>query len=285
MTHNGGPGAARNRGVVEARGEVIVFVDSDVVVGNGSLAGIIRVLADNPSVAAVFGSYDDEPAEPNLLSQYKNLYHHFVHQRGNPESETFWAGFGAVRREAFLDVGGFDAERYPEPSIEDIELGYRLRRAGYHIRLDGTLRVKHLKRWTLRSWLNADIRCRAIPWSFLILERRGLINDLNVRWTERLRTAIVFLQCGALVAGLFNVYFLALAAVLLVLAVGSIWRLVSFFVKRRGLIFTALVIPFHLFYYIYCGATFALCWLIASVLRRRAVLDPAGSLSGSNTGD
>jgi GT2 family glycosyltransferase len=286
MARNGGPGAARNRGVDEARGEIVVFVDADVVVGPRALPGILRVLEEEPDVTAVFGSYDDEPAAKSPLSQYKNLYHHFVHQRGNPEAETFWAGFGAVRRGAFLAVGGFDAERYPEPSIEDIELGYRLRRAGHRIRLDRTLLVKHLKRWTLRSWLRADIRCRAIPWTFLILERGQLINDLNVRWSERLRTALVFLLCAAVVLGLvFHVAFLAVAGGLLGAAVGSLWQLVTFFAMRRGPLFAAFVVPLHLFYYLYCGATFVLCWLVASVFRRRPVLDPTGRLSGSAPGD
>ena len=43
---------------------------------------------------------------------------------------TFWTGLGAVRRDAFLAVGGFDGARYPHPSIEDIELGRRLFAAG-----------------------------------------------------------------------------------------------------------------------------------------------------------
>jgi GT2 family glycosyltransferase len=286
MPHNGGPGAARNRGVEEALGAIVVFVDADVVVGPGALAGIVAAFETDPEVAAVFGSYDDEPAFASLLSQYKNLYHHFVHQQGNAEAETFWAGFGAVRRDAFLAVGGFDAERYPEPSIEDIELGYRLRRSGYRIRLDPSLQVKHLKRWTLRSWLRADIRCRAIPWSFLILEQRNLINDLNVRWSERVRTALVFLLCAAVLAGLFlHSAFLILAALALAVAVGSLWKLLAFFARRRGPFFAAAIVPLHLFYYLYCGVTFAFCWLIALVFRRRPILGPAGSLSGTAPGD
>ena len=65
-----------------------------------------------------------------FLSQYKNLVHHFYHHRGKREASTFWSGCGAVRKQAFLDAGGFDVERYTRPSIEDIELGYRLIKAG-----------------------------------------------------------------------------------------------------------------------------------------------------------
>jgi len=284
MPCNGGPGAARNRGVEEATGRIVIFVDADVVVGRGAIPGIVGVLDENPDVAAVFGSYDDKPAAQNLLAQYKNLYHHYVHQRGSAAAETFWAGFGAVRRDAFLAVGGFDGARYPEPSIEDIELGYRLRGAGYAIRLDPTLQVKHLKRWTLRSWLRADIRCRAIPWSFLILERGKLINDLNLQWSERLRTALVYLALGSIVAAVVSPYFLLLAVAFLGLAVASLWDLVSFFSRQRGPLFAASVLPFHLFYYFYCGAIFVACWVAVTLFRRRSVLDTA-ELSPGNTSD
>ncbi len=60
--------------------------------------GTVRVLfvSEEPDLAAVFGSYDDEPAAPNFLSQYKNLFHHFVHQQGSAEASTFWSGCGAI---------------------------------------------------------------------------------------------------------------------------------------------------------------------------------------------
>ena len=47
-------------------------------------------------------------------------------------------------------MGGFD-EGYHEPTIEDIDLGYRLKKAGYRIQLVKELQVKHLKRWEFLS--------------------------------------------------------------------------------------------------------------------------------------
>jgi hypothetical protein len=113
-----------------------------------------------------------------------------------------------------------------------------------------------------------------------------MINDLNVRRAERARTALVFLICAAVLAGVVvDAWFLALAAALIVVAVVSLWELVWFFATRRGVAFAALVVPLHLFYYLYCGAAFLYCWLVATVFRRRPALDPARSLSGSNLGE
>lgn len=180
-----GPATARNRGAAAAHGDVFLFFDADVLVHQDTVALIEDYLARNPSVDALFGSYDDDPPARGIVSRYKNLAHHYVHQQGRTEAGTFWAGCGAVRRSAFDAVGGFD-ERYSRPSIEDIELGVRLRRAGYRIWLCPDIQVAHLKHWTLISLLRSDIRDRAVPWSQLIFREGELPDDLNLGWRSRL---------------------------------------------------------------------------------------------------
>src|SRR4051812_47426640 len=155
-----GPAAARNEGARRTRGRVLLFLDADVLVRADTLARVEAFFKKHCETAALFGSYDDAPDAPGFVSQYKNLTHHFIHQRSRSDAETFWAGCGAVRRDAFERVGGFDETKYTRPSIEDIELGRRLRRRGFQIALDRHLQVKHLKRWTLLSLLRADIRDR-----------------------------------------------------------------------------------------------------------------------------
>src|SRR5690606_7770040 len=130
-----GPAAARSLGAEIANGEVLFFLDADVCIhpgtaeNPGTVARIAAVFEGRPDVDAVFGSYDTRPAAPNFVSQWKNLSHHFVHQHGHPDAQTFWAGCGAIRKPVFQAVGGFD-QSYRGATIEDIELGYRLRQSG-----------------------------------------------------------------------------------------------------------------------------------------------------------
>ena len=174
-----GPAVARNRAAAVASGDVLAFVDADVVVAPDALPGMCRLLdMRDRDLDGVFGAYDLSPPERNFMSQYKNLSHAYVHEVGDTHASTFWAGLGAVRADAFRSVGGFD-ERFRRPSIEDIELGYRLVAAGYSLRLDVTFRGRHLKRWTLRSSIATDIRARGIPWTQLIHRSQALSNDLN----------------------------------------------------------------------------------------------------------
>ena len=254
-----GPGAARNTGAQGTKGMILFFVDADVVIRPDTTTRIVEHFQSNEEVAAVFGSYDDNPPAANFLSQYKNLLHHFVHQEGSPEASTFWGGCGAIRKHVFHSVQGFDQDRYPNPSIEDIELGYRLRSQGYRILLDKNIQVTHLKEWRLGSLLRADILYRAVPWSKLILERKGMINDLNLQGAQRV--------CGGLACLIFFLLPLAWVhpVVLLVLFVLSTTiffvnrRLFLFFLNRKGLGFLLLAFPMHLVYYLYSVTTFVLC--------------------------
>jgi glycosyltransferase involved in cell wall biosynthesis len=189
-----GPAAARNRGAAGATHDVLVFIDDDVEVHEDTFTRIRRAFDDEPTLAAVFGSYDDAPGSVSVVSDFRNLLHHHVHQLGGGPATTFWAGLGALRRSVFSQFDGFD-ERFQRPSVEDIELGMRLAAAGARVRLDPAIQGKHLKRWTFRSMVKTDLLDRGVPWLLLVVRRRSSSSALNLGWSNRVATAasIVFL--------------------------------------------------------------------------------------------
>lgn len=261
LSKNSGPAAARNHGAGHARGDILFFIDADVVVAPGTVDRIRKAFAENPTVAAVFGSYDATPRAKDIVSRYRNLLHHFVHQNGPVEASTFWAGCGAVRRAAFQEVGGFDDRRFPRPSIEDIELGQRLRRAGQRIRLDKTIQGTHLKRWSLRSLVHTDITRRAIPWSRLTLENKAIPPTLNLTWDQRVSAVLVGVAGASLLllANRAELGILTVAALLTVLILNR--RLYYFFFQRGGLAFTIACVTLHLLYYVYSLFSYLFAWL------------------------
>jgi cellulose synthase/poly-beta-1,6-N-acetylglucosamine synthase-like glycosyltransferase len=194
-----GPAQARNDGARRASGEILVFVDADVAVHADAFARIRRAFEADSDLAAVFGSYDDDPARNGLVSDFRNLLHHHVHHQGAGPATTFWAGLGAIRREAFERVGGFDERRFPRPSVEDIDLGARLTARGARILLDPRIQGRHLKQWTLFSMVTTDVVHRGIPWVELMLSRRTPTTALNLGWRHRLSAAASLLLAASIV--------------------------------------------------------------------------------------
>lgn len=248
-----GPGGARNAAAARAVGHWLVFVDADVRVHPDTLERLAAVVAADPELVGVFGSYDAAPAARGLLSEYRNLLHRYVHLRGAGDAETFWAGCGAIRRDAFEAVGGFDTARFPRPQIEDIELGYRLRDRRGRIRLDPAIQGTHLKRWRFWPMVRTDLLDRGIPWMQLLLERRGrTAPSLNTGRAEQARVALagvglMLLMGSAIVAS--TALAVAGVAAWLLLA-GANMATYRWFAHQRGLGFALCVIPLHLLYYV-----------------------------------
>jgi glycosyltransferase involved in cell wall biosynthesis len=177
-----GAASARNRGAAAASKPILVFVDADVEVGRDAFELIRARFAGDPELAAVFGSYDDDPTEQDVVSTFRNLLHHYVHQGAAGPVGSFWTGLGAVRRSVFDEVGGFDSAC---TWVEDIEFGARLRDAG-QIHLDPAIQGKHLKRWTLSDMVRTDLIRRGLPWIRLVLSGRATRNELNLSWRHKL---------------------------------------------------------------------------------------------------
>jgi GT2 family glycosyltransferase len=240
-----GPAQARNLGAGRAGGDVIVFVDADVAVHPDAFALIRRAFAEDQRLTALFGSYDDRPAADTVVSAFRNLLHHHVHHSSPGDATTFWAGLGAVRREAFFTAGGFDERRYEHPSIEDIELGMRLADSGARIRLEPRLLGTHLKRWTLAEMVQTDFARRGVPWVVLLLQRGSASSALNLGWRHRLSSLAAATIAAGTILRRLDAILAGLAALLALNA--SFYRLL---VRRRGPAEAAAGVGLHLIHHL-----------------------------------
>ncbi len=265
-----GPAYARNRGFEVTRGAVIVFIDADVVVRTDTLSRFAKLFSDQPDIGAAFGSYDTKPPASGIMSQYRNLIHHYVHHQNAGDVETFWAGAGAIRREVFAEAGMYDEWHYSKPQIEDIELGARIRKIGHRILLEPSIQVTHLKKWTLRAVIRTDLRDRGIPWARLLMHRGAMMSTatLNLRWTEKLNTVLVWAALLLVLIAPFvrslKPVWLALAFVAVVIALNA--RLWLFFARVRNPVFAVLVMPAHLMYYLLNGISFGVGLLLQHLI-------------------
>lgn len=254
-------------GAGKAQGNLLLFIDADVAVDTQALERIAARFEQDPDLDALIGSYDDSPADPGFVSQFKNLMHAFVHQSGNRQAFSFWCGCGAVKRDVYLAHGGLD-ESYRRASIEDIEFGLRMMKAGRKLALDPQVRCKHLKVWTLWNMVCTDVFQRGIPWTELILRTGYLPNDLNLKNSQRvsvLLTGVLVLLgvigiCRA-ATGSALMPWAAIAGGAAVCLAAIAWMnraFYKFLVSRKGWMFTLAAFPLHIFYYLYSGASFVM---------------------------
>jgi GT2 family glycosyltransferase len=257
LPENSGPAVARNAGVIAASGELILFIDADVVVHPHAVEQALHALEADTGLGAAFGSYDENPAQAGFLSQYRNLYHRWVHQHGEKEASTFWTGCGVVRRVAFDAVGGFNPA-LSHRGMEDIDLGYRLRDAGYRIALLKHMECQHLKKWTLRSMVKTDIFHRGVPWMLILLARPGSEKDLNINHRARSATLAAALLPPTLLGAIFYPWLVLVAAGLTLLVVGLQWGFYRYVAGLRGAGFALRVVPFQLLFFGCCAISIPL---------------------------
>lgn len=245
------PGRARNRGAQASRGSVLFFVDADVQIAPDTISRIMKILKENSGIAAVFGSYDENPFSENFLSQYKNLLNHFIHQNSNTEAKTFWTGCGAIRKDIFFETDGFS-----DNFLEDVELGHQLWVKGKKIKLLKELQVKHLKEYDFVTLLKSDILQRARPWTKLAFEK-GLPYDLNFKLSHRISGIVICLLFLCLIF-IWRWNLLVFVSIVLASILFHLNRnLYSFFLKKRGIKFTVPAVFLHWFYFFYSSVTFA----------------------------
>ena len=178
-----GPAYARNRGFEVARGTLVAFVDSDVLVHPHAIVRMIEEIHRDPAVGAVIGTYDDRRTSGRLVAEYRNLLRHFEHHRSGGDTDAFSAGLALVRRDAFARAGMFDEWRFPRPQAEALELGDRLRSLGHRIVRRTDAQATHLKRWTFAQWVRSDLLDRSIS-----VARLNQFRDLRAR-VDRLYSA------------------------------------------------------------------------------------------------
>jgi hypothetical protein len=242
--------AARNAGAARATGDVVVFVDADVEVHPDALGRLRSHFARDDPPAAVFGSYDDRPAHPGIVSVFRNLLHHDTHQRAPGPADTFWSGLGAVGADELAAVGGFDDLRFRRASVEDIDLGMRVRARGGAIELDPAVQGTHLKAWTLRSMVTTDLLDRGAPWVALQVRHRRVASTLNLDHRCRASAAACVVGIAALAARRP----VAAAVMLVALAVLN-RRLYALVARRRGLPAAVVGVGLHAVHHLTAAAS------------------------------
>ncbi|MBN2005995.1 MAG: glycosyltransferase [Anaerolineae bacterium] len=149
LAQNGGPSVARNAGIAAAHGDILLFTDSDCVPRPEWLA-LMTAPFDDPQIMGTKGTY--RTLQPALLARLVQLEFEIRYERmrGMPFIDFIDTYAAAYRRSLLVEYGGFDTAF---PAAEDVDLSFRLAKAGHRLLFVPDAWVTHRHPATLSAYL------------------------------------------------------------------------------------------------------------------------------------
>ncbi len=168
LTENRGRVYARNYGFEKATGDIIVNVDSDVVIQKNTIQTVVTYLTEHSEVSAVTGRVQKTSEYENFASVYKNLYMHYYFGLLPKEVNFLYGSFFAIRKTAYKKIPHSSQVKI----ADDTSLGQALIYENFTIHLNKNLMVNHLKRFTLWSLIKNDFTISS-DWAYLFIQYSG----------------------------------------------------------------------------------------------------------------
>ncbi len=226
---NQGPATARNQGAQRAKSEWIWFLDSDVCLEPGALAGLQQLLAELGSGWGVVAGVGLETRTRESFQRYKN-YLEYCWQPPEGPTGTLDSKCFVVRREDFLGVGGFDA-RFGSPTVEDYDLGFRMAQAGLRLRYTHCVKIQHHHPSFARQW--RDFYRRTQGWVALKARYGFSFDDNGTSLREAMLQALHLSVLASFVTGLLVPTLLPLCGMLSIAAL-ALNRKMNLTLLRNG---------------------------------------------------
>jgi len=253
LDRHSGPARARNVGAKAAKGDILCFIDSDVMVFKDTLKLIDDSFRKLPHISAVQTINSAYCRFTNFASQYQNLYQHFnMHSLRYEYIAAFSGHCFAVKKDVFELAGGFD-ENIRRASVEDGNFGMSIYLKRKKIYLNKNIKIEHVNYATAAViFKKMYTRCLKKIHSLL---KSGILFKINPDRTEHSLNKICCIAISPAVffsaAGLMFFkakFFMVLMAVLAVYILSSMY-FICFVYRYKGAMFA---IKTFFFYYLHC---------------------------------
>jgi hypothetical protein len=263
---------ARNRGAELAAGDAVAFIDADIMIRPDTLSRMLESLAEHPALGAISARRDAQPTARNFTSQYWNLLVHFGEKWYSGIGGNFASGCGMIRRSVLTSAGMYDEWRFGAGTLEGVDFGQRLERAGHDVLLSPELQVTQLKRWTVEEvlhevWTRSALMSRSLGYQ---RTRASVPSDVVFTLSRAAIPALAILSTFALSAAFLpNPEWPVKLATLAGVAVLINLQVLRSYARRRGILFTIAAAPMHLFFQAVSALGLCAGWLMRDAVGDR----------------
>jgi glycosyltransferase involved in cell wall biosynthesis len=218
LSQNKGPAFARNRGAQEAEGDILLFLDSDVVIKKEALKYLSDKFFDD-EINAIQGIYSHEPVYKNMATQYQQSYtSYYIWPENKKYATTLSTCCFAIRKKIFTKFKGFDAN-IKRATCEDEVFGYDLINKGYKILISRELNVEHRVHYNIGHFIKRTFNRYTSTIKFY-LRSKTFIN--KIRQTNYLKIIIGIPILGLIILTSFLIIFFQNKIIWLILLILNI---------------------------------------------------------------
>jgi len=173
LIKNSGPSTARNAGAEMATNEILVFVDSDMIISKESLDRIKSYFHVRHKVQSLTLNFAIDYRNVNYATRYKSHYMSYVTKNNTTKVNYIYGAYCATRKDGFI--------KWPENIryTEDSRWGYIQSKMGYEIHCLHEVNAIHLKNYSLRSLIKNDLNIAFHFCDKFLNEKRWLTSIVN----------------------------------------------------------------------------------------------------------
>ena len=245
---NGGAAKSRNTGAKSAKGSILIFLDSDVIIRKSTLKMFDESFRANQNAAAIQSIYSKYTRYQIFTNVYKMLYLRYGFEKIKEKSIPTIASYCvAIKRNIFEELKGYN-DKIPSATTEDDEFGHRITNNNYKIILNKNIECDHIVKMGFIKTLKRDYyMAKAVAKSVLRNENQEMKNTLkegkfatNVGLNIMLSPLAAVLLIGSIITIILTSHYWAYFSVVFFLLAFTLlnFNFFRYICKEKGLIFS-----------------------------------------------
>jgi len=238
---NYGAAFSRNKGVSISKGEILVFLDSDVEIKKNAFSIINKYFNSKNNEGSLQGVYSHKPNYKSSITQYLHsyhCYHLFSETKKNKYTQALCTAFFSIKKDLFKRYKGFDVN-FNKASSEDTDFGFRLIKDQHKISIEKKLNAIHHINFNILSFVKRSIRLYTDEMKMYLRNKSAKLRVKQSNYsTVILGIVLIFFITVLILINLFYsiVFFNKILIILNLLFIVINHKFLTFILSSKGLI-------------------------------------------------